>query len=172
MALDWSDINLPALRVTISKRLYRGRTDLPKSNKVRVIALTPPARDAVLALPERGGPVFLSKAGGRLCAPLLSSYWREVQAAAGLRFDWYLASKHKCVHYMKVKLNLPNHVIAAQMGWSESAVEKMVATYAHAEIGALDAIDAAFATVPDAESAQALTIPPGPRAVDHGSAQV
>ena len=33
------------------------------------------------------------------------------------------------------------------MGWSESAVEKMVATYAHTEIGALDAIDAAFATV-------------------------
>jgi hypothetical protein len=36
---------------------------------------------------------------------------------------------------MKVKLNLPNHVIADQM---------------HAEIGALDAIDAAFASVPDA----------------------
>jgi hypothetical protein len=51
---------------------------------------------------------------------------------------------------MKVKLNLPNHVIAAQMGWSESAVAKMVATYAHAEIGALDAIDVACATVTDA----------------------
>ena len=73
---------LPALRVTISKRLYRGRFDLPKSNKVRVIAITPPARDALLSLPEREGPVFLSKAGGRLCAPLLSSYLREVQAAA------------------------------------------------------------------------------------------
>jgi hypothetical protein len=48
---------------------------------------------------------------------------------------------------MKVKLNLPNHVIAAQFGWSESAVEKMVETHAHTEIGALDAIDAAFATV-------------------------
>jgi hypothetical protein len=46
----------------------------------------------------------------------------------------YLCTKHRCVHHMKVKLNLPNHVIAAQMGWSESAVEKMVATYAHAEI--------------------------------------
>ena len=85
-----------------------------------------------------------------MCAPLLSAYWREVQAAAGLRFDWYMATKHRCVHYMKVKLNLPNHVIAAQMGWSEAAVEKMVAIYAHAEIGAPEAIDAAFATVPDA----------------------
>jgi integrase len=101
MALDWSDINLPALRVTVSKRLYRGSIDLPKSNKVREIALTPPARDALLSLPERDRPVFLSKAGGRMCAPLLSSYWREVQAAAGLRFDWYMASKHKCVHHFK-----------------------------------------------------------------------
>jgi integrase len=66
MALDWSDINLPALRVTVSKRLYRGSIDLPKSNKVREIALTPPARDALLSLPERDGPVFLSKAGGRI----------------------------------------------------------------------------------------------------------
>jgi hypothetical protein len=98
---------------------------------------------------------------GRLCAPLLSAYWREVQASAGLRFDFYLATKHKCVHYMKVKLNLPNHVIAAQMGWSESAIEQMVATYAHAEIGALDAIDAAFATVPNANPAHAQD--PAPR---------
>jgi integrase len=87
MALDWSDINLPALRVTISTRLYRGRTDLPKSNKVRIIALTPPARDAVLALPEREGPVFLSKTGGRLSAPLLSSYWREVRNVARRKPD-------------------------------------------------------------------------------------
>src|SRR5918994_335893 len=59
------------------------------------------------------------------------------------------ATKHKCVHHFKVTLNLPNHVIAAQMGWSEAAVEKMVATYAHTEIGALEAIDAAFAVLPD-----------------------
>jgi hypothetical protein len=56
---------------------------------------------------------------------------------------------------MKVKLHLPNHVIAAQIGWSESAVEKMVAIYTHTEIGALDAIDAAFATVYDANPTHA-----------------
>jgi integrase len=159
MALDWSNINLPALRVTVERRLYRGSMDLPKSNKVRVIALTPPARDALLSLPERDGPVFLSKTGGRQSAPLLSSYWREVQASAGLRFDFYLSSKHRCVHYLKTKLNLPNHVIAAQMGWSESAVEKMIATYAHTEIGALEAIDAAFATIADATQTQTLSEP-------------
>ena len=40
-----------------------------------------------------------------------------------------------------VKLGLPNHVIAAQAGWSEKSVEKMVETYAHSEIGALDVIE-------------------------------
>jgi hypothetical protein len=50
---------------------------------------------------------------------------------------------------MKTKLGLPNRVIAAQAGWSEKLVEKIVATYAHSEIGALDAIDAAWGGVPD-----------------------
>jgi integrase len=125
MALDWADVNLPALRVHVSKRLYRGQVDLPKSNQARLIALTPPARDALLTLSEREGPVFRSKAGGRLCAPLLSSYWRDVQLKADLSFDWYLSTKHTCVHYVKVKLNLPSHVIAEQMGWSERSAEKM-----------------------------------------------
>lgn len=147
MALDWSDVNLPALRVHVSKRLYRGTVDLPKSNQARMIALTPPARDALFTLQEREGPVFRSKSGGRLCAPLLSSYWRDVQIKADLTFDWYLATKHTCVHYMKVKLNLPNHVIAEQMGWSERSVEKMIATYGHTSVGALEAIDVAFATL-------------------------
>jgi integrase len=147
MALDWSSVDLPGLKITVSKRLYRQTIDLPKSNKVREIALLPPARDALLTLPERQGYVFRGKQGLRLNAPLLSAYWREVQAAAGLRFDFYLASKHRCVHYMKVKLGLPNHIIAAQMGWSEGAVEKMVAVYAHADVGALDAIHAAFAAL-------------------------
>jgi DNA-binding NarL/FixJ family response regulator len=88
------------------------------------------------------------------------SYWREVQASAGLHFDFYLATKRKCVLYMKVAVGLPNHIIAAQMGWSESAVEKLIATSAHAEIGALEAIDAAFAAVPDATPTHAQDSPP------------
>ena len=35
------------------------------------------------------------------------------------------------VKALKVKLELPNHVIAEQMGWSERSVEKMIATYGH-----------------------------------------
>jgi hypothetical protein len=69
-----------------------------------------------------------------------------VRIKADLAFDWYLATKHTC-HYMKVKLNLPNHVIAEQMGGSERSVEKMIATYGHTSVGALEAVDAAFESV-------------------------
>jgi hypothetical protein len=47
------------------------------------------------------------------------------------------------------------------MGWSESAVDKMVATTRTAEIGTLDAIDAAFATVQHGNTTHALD--PAPR---------
>lgn len=139
------------------RRLYRGRTDLPKSNREREFALTPPARDVLLKLPEREGFVFRNKSGEQLTQPTLTAYWKEVKARAGLGFDFYMASKHYGCWYMKVKLGLPNHVIAAQAGWSEKSVEKMVATYAHSEVGALDAIDAAWGTVlpaPDADPTQ------------------
>jgi hypothetical protein len=44
--------------------------------------------------------------------------------------------------------------------WSEATVESMVATYAHTEVGALEAIDAAFATVSDANPAHAQDATP------------
>lgn len=36
-------------------------------------------------------------------------------------------------------------MIAAQMGWSLQSVLKMLAVYGHGDVGALDAIDRAFA---------------------------
>ena len=58
---------------------------------------------------------------------------------------FYMATKHYGVWYMKVKLGLPDAAIAAQAGWSEAAVTKMVQTYAHAvDDRRLDEIDRAF----------------------------
>jgi hypothetical protein len=44
---------------------------------------------------------------------------------------------------MKVKVGVPNHDIGAQAPWSESAVEKMIATYTDTSVGALERINAA-----------------------------
>jgi hypothetical protein len=120
--------------------------DVPKSNRVRTIALLPQAGEAVLALPEREGLVFRSKRGQRLSQPTMSGYWAQVLARAGLDFDFYLATKHYGVHHMKVRLGLANHDIAEQAGWSEAAVENMVKTYAHTSMGALDRIRVAAET--------------------------
>lgn len=158
-ALDWTDIDLPTNRGHVRRRLYRGITDLPKSNEERQFAITPPARDALLSLPERDGFVFRNKSGGQLTQPTLTAYWKEVLARARLDFDFYLASKHFGCWYMKTKLGLPNHDIGAQAGWSEKSIEKMVKTYAHSEIGALDRIDAAWGALPEASSSDAIPMP-------------
>jgi integrase len=94
MAIEWSDVDLPANRGHVRRGLYRGRVDLPKSNRERTFALTPPARDALLTLPERDGLVFRNKTGGQLTQPTLTAYWKEVKARARLDFDFYMATKH------------------------------------------------------------------------------
>jgi len=58
----------------------------------------------------------VSKRGVRLAQPTLSGYWGNVLARADLEFDFYLASKHYCVHYMHATLDLSPRVIAEQMG--------------------------------------------------------
>jgi integrase len=145
-ALEWSDVDFDAMRIDVKRRLYRGQLDTPKSNKPRRIALTPPARDALLGLPSRseGALVFRSKTGKRLSQPLLSGYWGQVKAAAGVDHDFYLATKHYAVHYMYATLGLPPRVIAAQMGWTPTGVLKLLEVYGHGEVGALDEVDRAF----------------------------
>lgn len=143
-ALEWADVDFDAMRVMVRRRLYKGRLDTPKSNRVREIALTPPARDALLGLPRTGPLVFTAKRGGRLSQPALSGYWGQVLARAGLDFDFYLATKHYAVHYLYVRLNLPPRVIAEQMGWTVEGVMKLLRVYGHGEVGALGEIDAAF----------------------------
>jgi integrase len=145
-ALEWRDIDFDTMRIHVGRRVYRGRLDLPKSNKTRTIALTPPARDAILGHPTRqaGQLVFRAKRGGRLSQPTLSGYWAQVLARAGLDFGFYLATKHWCVHYMHATLGLPPRVIAEQMGWTLAGTLKLLAVYGHGDVGALEEIDRAF----------------------------
>ncbi|HTB49580.1 MAG TPA: tyrosine-type recombinase/integrase [Solirubrobacteraceae bacterium] len=153
IALTWDNIDFETNRILIDERFYRGRTDLPKSNKPRTVSLTPPALDALEELRRvkgypQGGLVFRNKSGNRLTAPTLCAYWKEVRARAGVPHEFYVATKHYGVWYMKVRLGLDNAVIAAQTGWSEKTIDKMIATYAHAtDERRLVEIDAAFAAL-------------------------
>lgn len=140
-ALEWTDIDLTTNRIDVQRRVYKGAIDLPKSNKARRIALTPPARDVLLRQPTRTERlVFLSKTGRMLSEPMLSGYWSQVRAAAGFDFDFYLATKHYGVHLL-YKLGLSTRAIAAQMGWSEAAVDHLLTVYGHIDLIALEEVD-------------------------------
>jgi hypothetical protein len=93
------------------------------------------------------GFVFRNKTGGQLTEPTLTAYWREVRARSRIECDFYTASKHYGVWYLKVVLGPPDAAIAAQAGWSENSITKMVETHAHAtDDRRLDEIDRAFVT--------------------------
>ncbi len=144
-ALEWPDIDLEAMRIQKARRIYRGLVDEPKTGP-KTIALTPPARDAIIGLPRTDHLVFHSKTGKRMAQSTLSGYWGKVQTRADLSFDFYHATKHYGVHYMWTKLGMSPRAIAAQAGWELRTVQEMLAIYGHGEVGALDEVDAAFAS--------------------------
>ena len=156
--LEWTDIDFDAMRIRKRDRLYRGEVDEPKYGEA-TIALTPPARDAILGLPRPGKYVFPSKTDKRMSQSGLSGYWAQVKARAGLDFDFYHATKHYGVHYLWTKLHLPRRAIAAQAGWSLSTIDKMLAIYGHGEVGALEEVDTAFANADNLPGG--LTLIPG-----------
>ena len=88
--------------------------------------------------------MFRGKADRGLTQATLSGYWRLVRARAQVEFDFYMATKHRCVHYMHAELGLPPRVIAEQMGWRLAGVLKLLETYGHGDVGALEEIDRAF----------------------------
>lgn len=142
--LEWADIDFEAMRIRKARRLYRGTVAEPKTGK-KLIALTPPARDAIMVLPRDGRLVFSTKTGRRMSQTVLCGYWAQVCAAAGLGDKpFYLCTKHYGVHYMWTKLGMSRRAIAAQAGWSVGTVDKMLAIYGHFEVGALEEVDEAF----------------------------
>lgn len=142
-ALEWADVDFDAMRIAKARRVWRGTVDTPKTG-AKTIALTPPARDALLGLRRDGRFVFTGKAGNRLAHSTMGGYWSQVKARAGLAFPLYTATKHYGVHKMWTKLGMSRRAIAAQAGWSVRTVDAMLAVYGHADVGALEEVDAAF----------------------------
>jgi integrase len=153
--LRYPDIDLRANRIHCHRRVFRGQIDVPKTGK-KTIALVPPARVILMRQPTRirdDGLVFVTKTGRRLATSTMSGYWAQVKARAGLDFDFYLATKHYGVHRL-YKLGLSRRAIAAQAGWSERDVDRMLQVYGHADLVALAEVDALYADESDAPVTQ------------------
>lgn len=142
-ALEWSDIDFPAMRIRKHRRVYNGELDQPKTGP-KLIALPEPALTAINWLSRDSNLVFPSRVGTQLSSSVFWRYWSKVNAAAGLDFQFYHATKHYGVHCLWTKLGLSPRAIAAQAGWKLETADKMLAVYGHGELGALAEIDAAF----------------------------
>lgn len=142
-ALEWTDIDFPAMRIRKMRRVYRGELDEPKTG-AKLIALPAPAREAIKWLPRNSNLVFSSKTGKQLTSALFRRYWAKVTEAAGVRFQFYHATKHYGVHYLWTELGLSPRAIAAQAGWKLETANRMLEVYGHGEVGALAEVDEAF----------------------------
>ena len=155
-ALEWSDIDFETMRIHVHRRVYKGRTALPKNNRVRMIVLTPEAR-AVLAGIERDGElVFRAKRGGRMSQSMLTILWTPIAAAFGRRpdrngrreFVAFYELRHRAAHWMYVELGMHERLVAVQLGHTDGG--KLVRElYGHGDHGALEEIDRYFATAPE-----------------------
>lgn len=142
--LEWTDIDFDRMRVHVERRVYKGTLDLPKSNKPRLIVLTPPARDALLAAPRSSHLVFTNQRGDRLSQSSLAWYWQRISAAVPRKVTPH-ELRHFAAHHLYVTMGLPSRVVAAQLGHDGPKLVEQL--YGHGEVGALEAIDAAFDNV-------------------------
>jgi integrase len=116
LALQWADFDLDHNTITIRRRMYRGKMDVPKSLKsAREIPLHPAVRDAVLALPRLGDFIFASPRGGVYePSAVLRKKFRPVGKALGLPvFTWrsFRRSAESAMHKSGVPLKAQQAVL-------------------------------------------------------------
>ena len=85
LALDWSDVDLAAGTVSISRSRSRAGLGPTKSRRgVRTVALPPFALDALRAETRRAGPVIAMADGRPMTPERAGERWRALRARAGL----------------------------------------------------------------------------------------
>lgn len=85
LALDWTDVNLAAGTVSITRSRSRGGLGPTKSARgVRTVALPPFAIDALTAQDRRSGPVVATSEGLPLIPERAGERWRRLRERAGL----------------------------------------------------------------------------------------
>jgi integrase len=148
--LRWDDIDFARAQVNIRSSLGgTGEVTLPKNGKARVIVLTPPAADALRAMPRRAGTpfVFTTPKGTHFTKTTHYYYWRAAKLAAGRpEMDFY-ELRHFCATYL-LELGLNPADVAVQLGHTDGGALVMD-TYGHpSDEAARDRIKAAFADRP------------------------
>ena len=130
---DWVDLERDEIHVNEQWSVGARDFTLPKNGKTRVIALTPPAREALLRVPRESAFAFTTLRGTHYTASSRSFHWNRVRAAAGLHDKTlYLCTRHYAGWYLLNVLDMDAPVVAHQLGHEDGGRE-VERTYGHRE---------------------------------------
>lgn len=121
-ALEWDAVDLAEHRVRVRQQWSpKSKTfTAPKNGRARWAILTPPAREALLALPRDGRYCFRPLLRGEHLTPSSRAYhWKAIRVAAGYDGDLYLATRHFAGSYMVNVLGLDSEDVAIALGHTD-----------------------------------------------------
>jgi integrase len=157
-ALRWGDVDLRAETIRI-ERQYNAKTATltgPKHGSRRTVAMTAPVRGRLEVLPRESEWVFTTVRGTHYTPSSRAFHWNRVRCAVGLgNVPLYLATRHHFAWYALNVLELPDHVVALQLGHTDGGT-LVRELYGHPDARiARERIRAAYA-----ETGQVKALPP------------
>lgn len=118
-ALEWDDVDLERGRITVDRQFSKVSHlfTTPKSGKGREVPITPPAREALLAVPnEQTRYVFVNTRREHWTAGARDKHWNRVRKHTGFTGSLYLATRHFAGWFMTNELLLPAEDVAIVLG--------------------------------------------------------
>ncbi len=152
-ALQWDDLDFTpgaeAIRIDRQWNVKVRKITLPKHGVVRTVAMTPRARERLLALPRESEWVFTTLRGTHYTPSSRNLHWNRVRCSAGLgSVDLYTATRHHFAWYAWNVLELDPADIAQHFGHQDGGalVRRL---YGHFDqVRARDRVRRAFAAAP------------------------
>jgi integrase len=102
----------------------------PKNGRARQAILTPPAREAVQALPRESEWAFTTIRGTHYTPSARAYYWKAIKAHVGYTGSLYLATRHFAGWYMVNVLDLDSEDVAIALGHTDGG-ELVRTLYGH-----------------------------------------
>lgn len=137
LALTWSDVSFDFRRVSISKRVYKGTRDAPKSEKSnRTIPLSPlitaRLREHRGSAPD-DAPVFTNDRGKRLDYYEARRYFKQAATAAGIEWAGLHTLRHTCasILFRSGDRGLSANAVQVQLWMGHHRASFTLDTYVH-----------------------------------------
>ena len=152
-ALQWADLDFTpgaeSIRIERQWNVKARALTLPKHGVIRTVAMTPIARDRLLALAREGEWVFTTIRATHYTPSSRSHHWNRVRCAAGLgNVDLYTATRHHFAWYAWNVLGLDPADIAQHFGHQDGGA-LVRELYGHFDqVRARDRVRRAFAAAP------------------------